>query len=199
MNKKYLGFHLVLLGQITSGKDTQAKLLQNEYNLIPVESGKHWRKVEKENSPDGELLRKTLGKGKPAPVTLMKKFLVKELKRRKPGKNLIFVGNPRLKPEAQLLKKLFEKTKENFFAVYITLPDKEIYKRSFTRGLKDRRADDNKKSILSRIKWHKSQVSKTINYFDSLGKLKKINGNQSIKKVYKDIEKALLYFKGLNK
>jgi adenylate kinase family enzyme len=49
-----------------------------------------------------------------------------------------------------------------------------------------------------RIKWHKEQVSKSVNYFDSLGKLKKINGNQSIEKVYEDIEKALTYFKKLN-
>ncbi len=30
MKKEYLGFHVVLLGQITSGKDTQAKLLEEK-------------------------------------------------------------------------------------------------------------------------------------------------------------------------
>ena len=195
MKKEYLGFHLVLLGQITSGKDTQAKLLQNKYNLIPVESGKHWRQLEKENSSDGEWLRRTTALGKPAPVALMKKFLVEELKKKKPGKNLLFVGNPRLKPEAQLLKKLFSEINENFFAIYITLPDKVVYARS----LRSDRYDDNKKNIKIRIKWHKEQVSKSVDYFDHLGKLKKINGNQSIEKVYEDIEKAILHFKKLNK
>jgi len=199
MKKERLGFHIVLLGQIASGKDTQAKLLEDEYNLIPVESGKHWRKVEKEDSSDGRWLRRTTALGKPAPVALMKKFLVQELKRKKLGTDLIFVGNPRLKPEAQLLKKLFANIKENFFAIYITLPDKEIYRRSFSRADKDKRTDDMKKNISYRIKWHKMQVSKSVNYFDSLGKLKKINGNQSIEKVHEDIEKALSYFKKLNK
>jgi adenylate kinase family enzyme len=52
MNKKQLGFHLVLLGQIASGKDTQALIILDKYNLKPVESGKHWRKLEKEKSSD---------------------------------------------------------------------------------------------------------------------------------------------------
>ena len=79
------------------------------------------------------------------------------------------------------------------------MPDKEIYRRSFSRADKYKRTDDMKKNISNRIKWHKMQVSKSVNYFDSLGKLKKINGNQSIEKVHKDIEKALSYFKKLNK
>ncbi len=194
MKKEQLGFHIVLLGQITSGKDTQAKLLQKKYSLIPVESGKYWRKIGKENSKDGEWIRRTTRLGKPAPVALMKKFLLENINNKPKGKNLIFVGNPRLKPEAQLLKKLLNDKKENFFVLYLTLPEKLIYFRSSRSD----RYDDSHTNMKRRIKWHKEQVSKSVNYFDSLGKLKKINGNQSIEKVYEDIEKALTYFKKLN-
>jgi adenylate kinase len=195
MKKERLGFHLVLLGQITSGKDTQAALLEKKYNFSPVESGKYWRKLEKEDSKDGAWLRRTTSLGKPAPVALMKKFLLENIEKKPKGKDLLFVGNPRLKPEAQLLKKILNEKKENFFALYITLPDKVV----FDRSLRSDRYDDNKKNIIRRIKWHKEQVSKSVNYFDSLGKLKKINGNQTIEKVHEDIEKAILYFKKLNK
>ncbi len=191
MKKEQLGFHLVLLGQIASGKDTQALVILDKYNLKPVESGKHWRKLEKEKSKDGEWLRRTVSKGLPAPVALMKKFLLENIEKRPKNKNLLFVGNPRLKPEGQLLNKLMKEHKEKFFAIYITLPDKEVFKRSIGRK---RGTDDDNKFILSRIKWHKDQVSKTVNYFDSLGKLKKINGNQSIKEVSQDIEKAIKLF-----
>ncbi|MFA6355252.1 MAG: nucleoside monophosphate kinase [Candidatus Paceibacterota bacterium] len=194
MKKERLGFHLVLLGQIASGKDTQASLLEKKYKFSLVLSGKYWRKLEKEDSPDGKWLRRTTRLGKPAPVILMKKFLLENIEHRPKDKDLLFVGNPRLKPEAQLLKKILKEKDENFFALYITLPDKVIYSRS----LRSDRYDDNKKNITRRIKWHKIQVSKSVNYFESLGKLKKINGNQSIEKVYQDIEKALDYFKKLN-
>lgn len=194
MKKEQLGFHLVLLGQIASGKDTQASILMSRYNFSPVESGKYWRKLEKEDSKDGEWLRRTTSLGKPAPVALMKKFLLENIDKKPKGKDLLFVGNPRLKPEAQLLKKLLSEKKENFFALYITLPDKVIHSRS----LRSDRYDDSEVNIRRRIKWHKEQVSKSVNYFDSLGKLKKINGNQSIEKVSDDIEKALVYFRKLN-
>jgi adenylate kinase len=195
MKKERLGFHLVLLGQIASGKDTQASVLLNKYNFFPVESGKYWRKLEKEDSKDGEWLRRTTSLGKPAPVALMKKFLLTNIEKRPKDKDLLFVGNPRLKPEAQLLKKILKEKKENFFALYITLPDKVIYSRS----LRSDRYDDKEINIRRRIKWHKEQVSKSVNYFESLSKLKKINGNQSVEKVSEDIEKALAYFKKLNK
>ena len=194
MKKERLGFHLVLLGQIASGKDTQAKILLSKYNFSGVESGKYWRKLEKENSKDGEWLRRTTRLGKPAPVALMKRFLIENINNKPKGKDLLFVGNPRLKPEAQLLKKILTEKKESFFALYINLPDKII----FSRSLRTDRYDDDKKNIIRRIKWNKDQVSKSVNYFDSIGKLKRINGNQTIEKVNQDIEKALEYFKKLN-
>ena len=46
---------------------------------------------------------------------------------------------------------------------------------------------DQKNLIKKRIAWHRDQVSKTVKYFQSLKKLKLINGNQSVPKVTKDI------------
>ena len=196
---KRLGFNIVLLGTITSGKDTQAKILAKKYDLKLIESGIYWRRLMKEKSKDGEWLRRTTGKGKPAPVILMKKFLIREISKKPKDKDLLFLGNPRLKPEAQLLKKLFKIKKEDFFALYISLPDREIYKRSLQRVNTNieqaYKAFDNKKNIATRIAWHKDQVGKTVKYFESLGKLKKINGNQPIPKVTKNILKEIEKYK----
>ncbi len=195
MKKERLGFNIVLLGMITSGKETQANILMKKYSLRPVESGVHWRKLMKEKSQDGAWVRRTTGQGKPAPVALMKKFLVHEIGKKPKGKDLIFIGNPRLKPEAQLLKKIMESKKEDFFAFYITLPDREVYRRSRARKAGNMKAIykvlDDDKIIKARIDYHKKQVSKTVKYFESLGKMKKINGNQPIPKVTKDIEKVI--------
>ena len=197
MKKERLGFNVILLGQIAAGKDTQAAILQTKYAFMPVESGKYWRKLMKEKSERGEWLRRTSGKGLPAPVVLMKEFLVTNIEKKPKSKDLLFVGNPRLKPEAQLLKKLLSEKKEKFFAIYLTLPDKEVYARS---ALRNREAGDvEKKYIQNRITYHKVQVAKTVACFESLGRMKKINGKQPIEKVTQDIEKALRsYAKTLN-
>jgi adenylate kinase len=184
---KKLGFDLIVLGAPTAGKDTQANIIRSRYLLKPVESGKQWRLMAKKNNREGRWLQRTFGKGHPAPVQLVKKFLLKNIKNAPKDRNLIFIGNPRLKPEAQYLVKLLNERGRDFFVIYLTLPEKDIKLRSTRRS---RDAQD-VKYVQNRINFHKKQVSKTIKYFESLGKLKVIKGNQSIKKVAGDIDKAI--------
>ena len=192
---KKLGFNIVLLGMITSGKETQANILKKKYALKFIETGVYSRKLLKEKSVNGDLARRTTGKGLPLPVILLKKFLIKEINDKPKNKDLLFLGGPRLKPEAQLLKKMLEEKKEDFLAFYINLPDKEIYTRSEKRRTGNMKSIykvlDTDKIIKARINYHKKQVSKTVKYFQGLNKLKLINGNQSIPKVTKDILKEI--------
>ncbi len=196
---KRLGFNIVLLGMIASGKETQANILKKKFALNFVESGVYTRNLLKEKSKNGDWARRTAGKGGPLPTALLQKFLEREISKKPKGVDLLFVGTPRLKPEAQLLKKILVQRKEDFFALYITLPDKEVYKRSLKRKEGNMheiyKVFDEKKLIAKRIAWHKDQVSKSVKYFEKLGKLKKINGNQPIPKVTKDILKAIEGYK----
>lgn len=195
---KKLGFNIVLLGMIASGKDTQAKILKREYSFKFIETGTYARNLLKEKGKDGDWARRTTGKGLPLPTILLQKFLKREVEKKPKGKDLLFMG-ARLKPEAQLLKKIIDKQGEKILALYITLPDKEVYKRSLKRSTSDMkeiyRMLDTKNLIKKRIKWHKDQVGKTVKYYQKLGILKKINGAQSIQKVTKDILKAIREYK----
>lgn len=192
---KKLGFNIVLLGMIASGKDTQAKILEKKYELKLIESGIYWRKLMKDKGPDGEKVRKTTGQGRPAPVYLMKKFLIREIAKKPKNKDLLFLGNPRLKPEAQLLKKILSEKKQDFISFYIDLPEKEVYKRSQARKKTNinnaYKVLDTEKIIKERIKYHKEQVSKTVKYLKDLKKMTTIKGKQSIPKVTKDIVKVI--------
>src|SRR3990167_7096575 len=196
---KKLGFNIVLLGMIASGKETQANILKKKYDLKFVESGVYFRKLLKAKGLIGKLARRTAGKGNAGAMVLMKKFLIREISKKPKNKDLLFLGNPRLKPEAQLLKKILSKKRQDFFALYISLPDKEVYKRSLKRRTGKMKGIykvfDTKKIIGTRIKWHKDQVGKTVKYFQSLKKLKIINGNQPIPKVTKDVLKEIEEYK----
>ncbi len=198
-NKERLGFNVVLIGMITAGKDTQSKILREKYSFRPIETGKFSRLLLKEKSPTGDLFRKVSGNGKPAPVKFIKEFLTREIDKKKKNEDLLFIGGPRLKPEAQLLKKILSEKKQDFLAFYISLPDREVYRRSLER--KHGNGDDlfkildEKKLIAARIKWHKEQVSKTVKYFKDLKKIKVINGDQSVEKVAKIINDEILRYK----
>lgn len=187
---KKLGLDLILLGDPTAGKDTQAVILTKKYNLKPVESGKHWRAEAKKNTAAGRWLRKTMSLGHPTPVMLMKKFLADSIKAATKNKDLLFVGNPRLKPEAQLLKKLLEKKGRNFFVIYIKLPAAKIIERSKKRN-RAGSLDDTSLGIKNRLRYFKLQVSKTVKYFQKMRRLKFVNGNQSVKNVAADIDRVL--------
>lgn len=196
---KKLGFNIVLLGMIASGKDTQTALLTKKFPLQLVETGVYSRKLLKEKSKNGDWARRTTGKGHPLPTVLLQQFLVREIKKQPKNKNLLFLGG-RLKPEAQLIKKLVVgEKKEKLLAFYIKLPDKEVYKRSFARKASNvseiYKVLDEKKLIATRIKWHKDQVGKTVKYYQKLGIMRIINGNQPIAKVHKDILKEIEKFR----
>lgn len=193
-----LEFNIVLLGMIASGKDTQTHLLAKKFLLQLVETGVYSRKLLKEKSKNGEWARRTVGAGKPLPTLLLQQFLIREIKKQPKNKNLLFLGG-RLKPEAQLIKKLIDQKKEKLLAFYIKIPDKEVYKRSFER--KESKVKeiykvlDTKKLITTRIKWHKDQVGKTVKYYQKLGIMRIIDGNQPVGKVHKDILKEIEKFR----
>lgn len=189
--KKRLGFDIILLGTPASGKDTQAKLLTRKFALKPVESGKYLRGLQRHKTKLGVLLRNNFAKGLPAPVKLIKEFLEANVKLAPKDRDLIFIGNPRLKPEAEFLKKLLQQNQRDYLAFYIQLPNTEIWKRSQRRM----RNIDDTKYVAARIAWHKKQVGKTIKYFQRLNKLVLINGNQPIPKVDSDISRAIYDYK----
>lgn len=53
------------------------------------------------------------------------------------------------------------------------------------------RADDTVKSAKNRLKWFKTDVQPIINYYRKSGRLVKVNGEQPIKDVFKDILKVI--------
>jgi adenylate kinase len=188
MAKSRLGFDLILLGAPAAGKDTQAdKLLKKLSAARPVRSGAYWRRVAKQNNAQGELLRRTVGRGYAAPVKLMRQFIERQLQSAKSSHDLIFIGNPRLVPEAKLLNKLLSTKNRDYMVLALTLPDQVVRRRSALRH----RDEQDKKYVGNRIKMYKTQVSKTLQYFRSLGKLKTINGNQTIAQVHRDIIKQI--------
>lgn len=178
-----LGFDLILLGAPAAGKDTQALALLKKYQFTKVESGKHWRSLAAKKNAQGAELRETFSKGHPAPVELMKDFLADQLKLATKNKDLLFIGNPRLKPEAQLLTKLLKEKNRDYLVISIDLPTAEIKTRSLLRM----RDEQDWKYVDNRIKMYKTQVKKTLDYFKSLNKLRVVKGNQSVAQVTKDI------------
>lgn len=199
MKKEKLGFNIILLGQITSGKSTQAKYLTNKYSLSVIDTGKFSRKSVKKKS-----FERTTGKGGPAPASEIKGFIKEQVEKIGGKKDILFLGGPRLKSEAEFLYKLLKKMDQECRVIYLTLPDKEVYIRSIER-MSDKKQKylykmlDSKNFVKTRIGWHKKQVGETVKFWKKKGNIAIVSGIGSVDEVRDKIEKAIVNFARKNK
>jgi adenylate kinase len=143
-----------------------------------------------------------------------------ELKNAKKNfKGLLMDGNPRKILEAHLIDGALEffEWNKNVKAILVDISDQEaIWRLTKRRMCQDckmlipfvgefktinkcpkcggkliKRADDTVKSAKNRMAWFKTDVQPIIDYYKKTGRLIKINGEQSIEDVFRDILKAL--------
>lgn len=142
-----------------------------------------------------------------------------EFKQKRQFKGLIMDGSPRTVVEAELVELALDwyEWAENKKVIYIDISTKEaiwrLTKRRVCRkcgrimpfvgqyrkmkkcdkcgGELFTRKDDNEKAIRKRLDWHKREVMPVIDHYKKRGELIKINGEQSIEDVFKDILKAI--------
>lgn len=220
MKGKQKPFHIILLGDPTSGKATQAEFLLKKFShLIRAESGSFLRSQEKSRTRLGSVIRKTVSRGHPAPVWVIKAFLDRVVKRARRTQGVLFDGNPRLLPEAQYLLRLLKKKRlnESVFAFYIRVSFREAARRSRWRyvcvqcghalttrtkhpervpcpvcgGKIEKRWDETAAGLRNRYAYHARQVEETVQYLKQQGIAHIINGEQTRANVHRDIMKVL--------
>jgi adenylate kinase len=178
---------LAIIGIQGSGKGTQAKLIAKKFHLKRITVGEILRKEIKKKTLRGLVLAKYMNKGLMAPNRIVNKVIMKNT----PKDNFIVDGFPRDEKQLYVADKLnLEKV------ILITLPKKEVYKRIKKRRKIEKRTDDKDKALETRLKLFYEHSPKIIKHFKD--KLIKINGNQTIKKVFSDIEKAIKNYKATN-
>ena len=171
---------LAIVGIQGSGKGTQAELIAKKFKLKRISVGKILRKEIKSKSRKGKILAKYVNKGKMAPNKIVNKLILKNT----PKNNFIIDGFPRDPKQLRAADKInIEKV------ILLTLPKKEVYRRIRLRRKLENRIDDQEKALETRLKLFYKYSPKIIKHFKN--RLIKINGDQSIRKVFSDIEKEL--------
>lgn len=130
-------------------------------------------------------------------------------------KGIIFDGSPRMLPEAKLLLEALEwyEWDKNIKVLVIDISREEAYNRSAKRrmckncgqlipyvghyktlercdkcsGELETRSDDTPEAINLRLDWFEKEVMPVIDFFEQKGAVIKINGEQSIDEVHKEI------------
>ena len=206
---------LILLGAPGAGKGTQAERLMERYNIPNVSTGNILREAIKNGTPTGLKAKSFMDRGELVPDDVIVGVVEERLRKPDCAKGFILDGVPRTVNQAQVLQQLGI---ELDHVVSIETPDAlierrmagrrvcsvcgvsyhVIAKRPRTEGVCDHcggaltvRKDDTPETVRARLAVFHAQTELLKGFYDRLGKLRLVNGDQPIDAVYRDILAAL--------
>lgn len=167
---------ILLLGPQGSGKSTQAKLLAQKYNLVFISIGDLVREKAQEDSEEGRRVKEIMERGDLVDDMTVANLFKEKLSAGEVG--FVTDSYPRRLSQVENYDPGIEK------AIYIDISDDEILKRLLSRG----RVDDTKEAIEKRLSIYHQETSPLLDYYESQGKLSKINGEGSIEEVFERVD-----------
>jgi len=195
LNKPYT---FIFFGIVGSGKGTQVELLQKylienhiSNDVLFTSTGNEYRKLIGTPTFTSSLVKGNLNKGFLQPnfltISLFTDILVRDMKE---NTSVIADGFPRTVAQSEAFENMMKfYQRDEIKVIYIELGKEEAVKRMKLRG----RADDTDEGIANRFDEYVNNVIPSMNYFeDKKGyKIYKINGEQSIDDVHKELIKTL--------
>jgi len=210
--------NLIFFGPQGSGKGTQAKLLAKKLGMRHLSSGEALRATSKSNTPLGRYLRNQLATGKLTPIPKLLEVFEVFIKKIPSNTGIIFDGFARQITETKIFLRKLKKLGRHIDAtVMIDISESETVKRLSKRlqcskcdrlfiaggklktggkcprcgGMLFQRDDDKSLAIKKRLSLYRKRTLRVIKFFQKQGLLVKINGEQSVAGVERDIVRAL--------
>lgn len=211
--------NLILMGLPGAGKGTQAEKIVEKYSIPHISTGDMFRSAIKEGTELGSLAKSYMDQGKLVPdeVTI---GIVKERLSKPDCKNgFLLDGFPRTVPQAEALETLLNELNTKLdYVIHVNVPEQILVKRLTGRrvcpecgatyhvefnppqkeGICDRdgvsliqRDDDTENTVINRLSVFMEQTKPLLSFYEKLGYLVEIDGDQHIDEVFKDIDQTI--------
>ena len=186
--------NLILFGPPGAGKGTQAKMLIDKFNLVQISTGDMLRDEVKSQSELGKSAKSIMDRGDLISDNIIMAMIEKRIQMSDCDNGFILDGFPRTLKQAVELDTLLDDLKikiEN--VIEIVVDENLLLERINKRSLENEniRNDDNSVILKNRIKVYKKDTMPVIEHYKNLNKLNRIDGMQSIGKVFQGILKIL--------
>jgi adenylate kinase len=211
--------NLVLMGLPGAGKGTQAEQIVDQYEIPHISTGDMFRSAIKEGTVLGLQAKSFMDKGELVPDEVTIGIVRERLSKADCEKGFLLDGFPRTVPQAEALETILsDLNREIDFVINIDVKKELLMERltgrrickscgstyhlvfnpPATEGVCDRcngelyqRADDNEETVQNRLEVNLKQTKPLLDFYETKGYLRNINGQQDIRKVFADLDELL--------
>ena len=184
---------LIFMGPPGSGKGTQAKGLVRSQGWIQLSTGELFRDNVDRNTPLGRQVREFLDKGQYVPDDITVEMVRSRLAELDRGRRIVFDGFPRTEAQAAALDGLLAEVGRHVdAALLLDVPREEILNRLGRRARELGRTDDTPDVIAKRFDVYEEQTRPLIDFYDKIGKVRRVNGVGEVEEVAARVRRAAL-------
>jgi adenylate kinase len=206
--------NLIIIGPQGCGKGTQAELLSKKLGIPHISTGDIFRDIREKDTPLGHKIKDLIDNGKLVPDEITDEIVMHRLSEKDAKNGYILDGFPRKLSQAEFLDSHAKIDK----VIVLMVADKESVKRISARrvcskchegyntiyirpkkaGICDKcggklvvRDDDKPAAVMERLKKYHETSESLLKFYEKKGVLVRIDGEQSIKDVFKNVFKKL--------
>ncbi|KAH6755084.1 P-loop containing nucleoside triphosphate hydrolases superfamily protein [Perilla frutescens var. hirtella] len=174
-----------VLGGPGSGKGTQCANIVQHFGYSHLSAGDLLRAEQNSGSENGEMIKNMINDGQIVPSEVTIKLLQRAMEESGNDKFLID-GFPRNEENRAAFESVTGIEPE--FVLFFDCPEEELEKRLLNRN--QGREDDNIKTTRKRFKVYMESSLPVIEYYNSKGKVRKIDGSKPIEEVFEAVKEV---------
>ncbi len=179
---------IVFLGPPNSGKGTQAKVLAEALGIPAISTGEMLRAAVDAGTELGRRIAGVMARGDLVDDDLMADVVRDRLSQGDATEGFLLDGYPRTAAQAATLEEILgERYAELHDVVLIDAPEEVLVQRALGRG----REDDREEVVRERLRVYQQKTAPLVDFYEVKGLLRRIDGDQSIEEVGRQVRASL--------